>query len=111
MTNTNIFPLAQIITAAGTAPSDVTDAVWAAGYRRPEKHAEQEVMLALQQLKGLISLQVPSHAWPVTLDQVKQDELNEIIEEALWGKRTATQLAMILVNQFQYSRVVINGAA
>ena len=37
MTQPNVFALAQVIKAAGADPSEVTDAVWAAGYRRPAR--------------------------------------------------------------------------
>lgn len=46
MTDTNVFALAQIIKAAGSDPRNVTDVVWAAGYRKPERSAEEAVMRA-----------------------------------------------------------------
>lgn len=112
MKDTNVFTLARIIKAAGTDPSDVTDAVWDAGYRRPERSTEKEVSLALEQIKTLFSFNVPEHVWPVTIHHVLKGELNEIIEEALWcDERTSQQLAMILINQFHYSKVPTDGAA
>lgn len=104
MTETNVFALAQIIRTANGDPGDTTDAIWAAGYRRPVRAVESEVALALQYTKTLINFDIPPEVWPLTLADVQKGELNEVLEEAMWcDDRTPTQIAMILANQYHYS--------
>lgn len=80
MTDTNIFALAQVIKAAGTDPSDVTDAVWAAGYRKPAQSADEAVALTLDILAGFEGNDLPWSVWPKDYAGILQSELNEVIE-------------------------------
>jgi hypothetical protein len=83
MTDTNIFALAQIIKAAGTDPSDVTDAVWAAGYRKPAQTASQAVALTLDIVAGFEGNDLPWSVWPKDYEGILQSELNEVIEQEM----------------------------
>lgn len=47
MADTHIFELARIIRAAGSDPSNITDEVWAAGYRQPERSAEEAAQITI----------------------------------------------------------------
>lgn len=83
MTDTNIFALAQVIKAAGTDPGDVTDAVWAAGHRKPARTTSQAVALALDIVAGFEGNDLPWSVWPKDYDGILQSELNEVIEQEM----------------------------
>lgn len=84
MTDTNVFALAQIIKAAGGDPGDITCAVWAAGYRKPEKSAEEAVLLAIDLISEDHGNDIPSEHWPETYGAVLSGELNRVVLEAEW---------------------------
>lgn len=83
MNDTNIFALAQIIKSAGTDPSDVTDAVWKAGYRRPERPTEEAVKLTLDIICGCHGADMPWEVWPKDYSEVLKEELNECVYPAV----------------------------
>lgn len=41
MSEQNVFELVKLIKAANGDPSSITDAIWEAGYRQPERTAEE----------------------------------------------------------------------
>lgn len=41
MVEGNVFELASIIKSAGSDPGDITTAIWAAHYRKPERNADE----------------------------------------------------------------------
>lgn len=110
MTLPNVFALAQVIKAAGTDPSEVTDAVWAAGYRRPARTAEKAVTLTLDIIAGFDGNDLPWAVWPKSYDDILKCELNEIIEEALHAYKTAHSIASnLLISGF--AKVATDDAA
>lgn len=109
MTQQNVFVLSQIIKAAGTDPSEITEAVWAAGYRRPARTAEEAVTLTLDIIAGFDGNDLPWSVWPKSYDDILKCELNEIIEEALHAYKTAHSIAgKLLIDG--YDKVVTNDA-
>jgi len=79
MTDTNVFALAQVIKAAGSDPSNVTDAVWVEGYRKPELSAEDAVNLALDIICGFEGADLPWECWPKDYTSILKCELNELV--------------------------------
>lgn len=110
MTQQNVFALAQVIKAAGTDPSEITDAVWAAGYRRPARVVEEAVTLTLDIIAGFVGNDLPWAVWPKSYDNILKCELNEIIEEALHAYKTAHSIASKLLID-GYNKVVTDDAA
>lgn len=110
MTQPNVFSLAQVIKAAGTDPSEVTDTVWAAGYRRPARTVEEAVTLTLDIIAGFDGNDLPWAVWPKSYDDILRCELNEIIEEALHAYKTAHSIASNLLIA-GYDKVLTNDAA
>ncbi len=110
MNEQNAFALALIIKAAGNDPSEVTDAVWAAGYRRPARAVEDEVKLTLEIISGFHGNDMPWKVWPKDYDDVLQCELNEFIEESLHAYKTAHGIASALLT-VGYFKAVTNDAA
>ncbi|MDH1085978.1 hypothetical protein N5C79_05675 [Pantoea brenneri] len=110
MTQQNVFALAQIIKAAGTDPSEVTDSVWDANYRRPARTVEEAVTLTLDIIAGFDGNDLPRAVWPKSYDEILKCELNEIIEEALHAYKTAHGIASNLLIA-GYDKVVTNDAA
>lgn len=84
MTETNVFALAQIIKTAGGDPGDITSAVWAAGYRKPEKSVEEAVLQTIDVLGEYHSNDIPSEYWPDSYESVLTGELNRVVHDAEW---------------------------
>ncbi|MCX8967430.1 hypothetical protein EHW66_21435 [Erwinia psidii] len=97
MNDTNIFPLAQVIKAAGSDPSKVTEAVWEAGYRRPERPTEEAVSLTLEILCGCYGADIPWEVWPKDYSGVLKEELNECVFPAMTDGATAFSAAKALI--------------
>ncbi|EJD6038246.1 hypothetical protein ACNYC7_15595 [Morganella morganii] len=92
--------LVQIITAAGHDPSDITDAVWAAGYRKTDFTTEQVIEMAVNQTADTVLNGFPVETLPKTLDDLSQYHLNGIIFEAKWKGTPATVASTVLVNGY-----------
>lgn len=98
MTDTNVFSLAQIIKAAGGNPGDISGAVWEAGFRKPEKSAEEAVLLTIDLLGEYHGNDIPSEYWPETYESVLLGELNRIVQDAEWpDSSTLTSIAKAIV--------------
>ncbi|EIC4353524.1 hypothetical protein LJS80_002277 [Salmonella enterica] len=89
--------LAKIISAAGKDPSEITDAVWAAGYRKPERTEEEAINLAIDTFTDFRYYGIPEDTWPKTYDEILQCELNEILNEELWCDIPPDDIASILI--------------
>lgn len=89
--------LAKIISTAGNDPSEITDAVWAAGYRKPERTEEEAINLAIDTFADSRYNGIPDDAWPKTYDEILQCELNEIIGEVTWSYFSPENIANRLI--------------
>lgn len=78
------FNLLGIIKAAGTDPAEVTEAIWAAGYRRSEQSAANAVNKTLRFVRELHSSGLPPKYWPKDYIEILQGELNDVVVEAIW---------------------------
>ncbi|WP_235843611.1 hypothetical protein [Morganella psychrotolerans] len=74
--------LVQIITTAGHDPSDITDSVWSAGYRKTDFTTDQIIEMAVRRGAECQYLFVPDEAYPKTVEDLSMWELNDIIVEA-----------------------------
>lgn len=93
-----MFELAQVIKSAGTDPSGVTDAVWAAGYRKPERKTEEAVNLALDIICGFEGADLPWEMWPKNYTDILKGELNDFVVEAITpDEATAASAAKELI--------------
>lgn len=101
MMKTTDLHLVQIITAAGHDPSDITDAVWNAGYRRTDFTTEQIIEMAVAQTGDTVLNGLPVDALPKTLDDLSQYHLNGIIFEAKWEGTPAAVAKEILMNGYK----------
>lgn len=79
MTDTNVFALAQIIKAANGDPSAVVDAVWEAGYRQPERTAQQAADLTLETIRYCQGYDMPDEMWPEKYEDVLTNELMKAV--------------------------------
>ncbi|MES4613045.1 MAG: hypothetical protein ACTH8P_16690 [Ewingella sp.] len=105
MVETNVFELAQIIKNAGADPGDITSAVWAASYRKPEKSAEEAALLTIDLLGEYHGNEIPGEHWPETYEAVLLGELNRVIQEAEWLETpTPASIAKEIINA-GYSKV------
>ncbi len=94
--------LAQVIKSAWGDPSDITDAIWQAGYRKPERGEKEIAALTIDIMEGVPD-QVPYSARPKNLDDILSEELNSIISDATWSDlvRPAALAIIILENGYQ----------
>ncbi|MBI6550126.1 hypothetical protein [Xenorhabdus lircayensis] len=96
MTN-NSFHLTQIIASAWSHPADITEAIWQAGYRKPERNAEEIATLTIEAMEGVPD-EVPYSLRPKNLDDILSWELNNIIFDATWSnKATPAGVAKIIL--------------
>ncbi|KMJ44347.1 hypothetical protein AB204_14800 [Xenorhabdus khoisanae] len=98
----NAFHLAQIIASVWGDPTDITDAVWQAGYRKPERGEKEIAVLTIDVMNGVPD-EAPYSARPKNLDDILSEELNTIIFDATWSdKATPAMVAkMILMSGYQ----------
>lgn len=81
MTDTNMFALAQIIKNAGGDPAAITDSIWDAGYRQPERTAEEAALITIDVFYYCESFCMPTELWPTNYDNVLQNELMKAVLE------------------------------
>ncbi|PHM67959.1 hypothetical protein Xkoz_03785 [Xenorhabdus kozodoii] len=98
---TNSPHLTQIIASAWGNPADITDAIWQAGYRKPERGEKELAELIIDVMNGVPD-GVPYSARPKNLNDILSTELNNIIFDAAWSdKATPAGVAkVILVNGY-----------
>ncbi|AIN14696.1 hypothetical protein [Yersinia pseudotuberculosis] len=80
----SIAQLASIIKAAGSDPGDITTAIWAAHYRKPERSEDEITDLTMNIIGNHCMDFLPPEVWPGTLDQVLKFELNQVVEGSYW---------------------------
>ena len=81
MTDTNTFALAQIIKKAGYDPNKITDMIWEAGYRQPERTADEAALITIDLFFYCNSFDMPTDFWPRNYDSVLQNELMKAVLE------------------------------
>ncbi|AOM40437.1 hypothetical protein [Xenorhabdus hominickii] len=98
----NAFHLTQIIASVWGDPADITEAVWQAGYRKPERGEKAIAELIIDMMNGVPD-EVPYSERPKNLTDILRTELNTIIFEATWSdKATPAMVArLILENGYQ----------
>lgn len=79
MTDTNVFTLAQLIKSGKGDPSAVTDAIWDAGYRQPERTAEEAAQITIDTFFFCNMFGMPTECWPRSYDSVLINELNKAV--------------------------------
>lgn len=93
--------LVQIITAAGHDPSDITDAIWAAGYRKADFTTEQIIEMAVSQTADTVLNGFPADTLPKMLDDLSQYHLSGIIFEVKWEGAPAAMANAVLMNGYK----------
>ncbi|AYA40646.1 hypothetical protein HZS38_09640 [Xenorhabdus nematophila] len=98
----NSFHLTQIIASVWGYPSDITEAVWQAGYRKPERGVEEIVQLTIEIMEGIPD-ESPYNSRPKDLNDILFGELNNIVFEATWSDKVtpAGVAKVILKNGYQ----------
>ncbi|MEN0581530.1 hypothetical protein AAIG39_21360 [Phytobacter palmae] len=79
MSKVNVFELLTLIKAANGDPSAMTDAIWEAGYRQPERTAEEAAKITISVFFYCNSLGMPKDFWPRDYDSVLQNELMKAV--------------------------------
>ncbi|VTP13183.1 hypothetical protein PUATCC27989T_01017 [Phytobacter ursingii] len=79
MSEQNIFELVKLIRAAKGDPSAMTDAIWEAGYRQPERTAEEAAKITIDVFFYCNSFDMPTDFWPRDYDSVLSNELMKAI--------------------------------
>ncbi|PQQ23701.1 hypothetical protein [Photorhabdus hindustanensis] len=99
----NSFHLTQVIASAWGDPSDITDAVWNAGYRKADRTPEEMVLLTLKVIENSYYSDYIYEYWPKDLESVLVAELNFLIDDLTWSDKAtpATVAKIILENGYQ----------
>ncbi|CQH54782.1 hypothetical protein [Yersinia frederiksenii] len=105
----SILPLAYIIRLAWGDPGDITGAVWAAGYRKPDKSAEEAALLAIDLISEYHGNDIPCGYWPTTYDSVLEGELNRVVFEAVYPDSSNSVSAARAIIDAGYRKVGTNG--
>ncbi|WP_118984409.1 hypothetical protein [Photorhabdus sp. CRCIA-P01] len=102
MTN-NLFHITQIVASVWGDPSDITDAVWNAGYRKADRTPEDMVLVTLKVIEDSYYSDIVYKYWPKDLEAVLAAELNFLIDDLVWNDKTtpATVARIILENGYQ----------
>ena len=79
MSDSNMFELVKLIKAAKGEPSAMTDVIWEAGYRQPERTAEQAAQITIDTFFYCESFSMTSSFWPRSYDSVLQNELMKAV--------------------------------
>ena len=95
------FNLVSVIKNAGTDPSDITDAVQKAGYRKTDFTTEQIIDITVSMTGDSIYLKLPHDNLPKTLDDISKYHLNDIIFDAHWDNPPATIAQAITENGYR----------
>ncbi|MCC8375574.1 hypothetical protein CKY10_21755 [Photorhabdus sp. HUG-39] len=98
-----IIHLTQVIASAWGDPSDITDAVCNAGYRKADRTSEEMVLMTLKVIEYSHYSDIPYEYWPKDLESVLAAELNFLIDDLTWSDKTtpATVARVILENGYQ----------
>lgn len=76
--------LINIIKDAGNDPSDITEAIFLAGYKKTDFTIEQVIEMTADQTATCIYLGMKRDALPRTIDDIAKYQLSGLIEEASW---------------------------
>nr|WP_282552500.1 hypothetical protein [Providencia stuartii] len=95
------FNLVSIIKNAGGDPSDVTEAVWNAGYQKMDFTTEEIIQMTTSQIAECLYYDVPQNVWPKTVESLSKGNLNAIIDDAMWEGDSAEVAAEILMNGYR----------
>lgn len=100
MSEPNMFDLVKLIKASNADPSAMTDAIWEAGYRQPERTAEQAAKLTIDVFFYCDSFGMPTDFWPRNYDSVLQNELMKAVigEDGDLDGADATVIARSVIN-------------
>ncbi|PHM22140.1 hypothetical protein [Xenorhabdus ehlersii] len=99
----NSFHLTQIIASVWGDPSDITDAIWQAGYRKPERGEKEIAELIIDVMDGVPD-EVPYSARPKNLDDILTMELNSIIFDATLSDKAAPAMVATMILWNGYTR-------
>ncbi|MGL5965886.1 MAG: hypothetical protein ACRCZ6_01635 [Kluyvera sp.] len=79
MTESNLFELVKLIKSAAGDPSAMTDAIWEAGYRQPERTAAEAAQITIDTFLYCNFYCLPTGFWPRNYDSVLQNELMKAV--------------------------------
>ncbi|OWO80637.1 hypothetical protein B5C26_17825 [Photorhabdus luminescens] len=99
----NSFHLTQVVASAWGDPSNITEAVWNAGYRKADRTLEEMVLVTLKVIEYSYYSDIVYEYWPKDLEAVLAAELNFLIDDLVWSDKTtpATVARIILENGYQ----------
>jgi hypothetical protein len=79
MSNKKVFELMHLINATDGNPDEVVDAVWDAGYRKPERTASEAALLTIDAFFECDMFGIPAKYWPESWESVLQNELMKVV--------------------------------
>ncbi|MFR3743424.1 MULTISPECIES: hypothetical protein [Enterobacter cloacae complex] len=79
MTESNLFDLVKLIKSAAGDPSAMTDAIWEAGYRQPERSEQEAAKITIDTFFYCMAFDMPTDFWPRDYDGVLKNELMKAV--------------------------------
>ena len=78
----------------------MVDAIWEAGYRQPERSAEQAAQITIDTFFYCERFSMPSDFWPRNYDSVLQNELMKAVigEDGELDEADASTIARSIIN-------------
>lgn len=100
MSQENIFELIALVKSANGDPSAVVDAAWEAGYRQPERTAEEAAQITIDTFFYCNTFDMPTDFWPRDYDSVLQNELMKAVigEDGELDGADATTIARSVIS-------------
>jgi len=109
MSKENIFDLIALINTTDGNPDSIVDAVWGAGYRKPERSANEAALLTIDVFFEFNAFSIPARYWPETWGSILKNELTKIAmgeDFDLDSKQVAKR-----ISEAGYVKVMTNDAA
>ncbi|EMN0307749.1 hypothetical protein RJO30_000231 [Enterobacter hormaechei] len=110
MSESNLFELVQLIKSAAGDPSAMTDAIWEAGYRQPERTEEEAAKITIDTFFYCMAFDMPTEFWPRDYESVLKNELMKAVggEDGELAYATASEIAKSVINT-GFSKEAANG--
>ncbi|OTA14188.1 hypothetical protein Xvie_03909 [Xenorhabdus vietnamensis] len=99
----NSFHLTQIIASVWGDPADITDAVWQAGYRKPERGEKEITELTIDIMNGVPD-EVPYSERPKNLGDILTTELYSVIFEGTLSVMATPAMVAKMIQWNGYAR-------
>ena len=79
MSKEKVFDLITLVNSSDGDADSIVDAVWSAGYRKPERSASDAALLTIDTFFECNAFGIPAKYWPESWESVMQNELMKVV--------------------------------